>query len=450
MNDVLNYIEKKIKNNDTIIIGVSGGPDSMCLLHLLLNLKNRKDINIICAHINHNVRKESEEEAQFVKQYCKNNNCIFEYMIMDTNEQGNFESYARKKRYDFYNKLIKKYNANYLITAHHGDDLMETILMRLTRGSNLRGYAGFKKETKQDGYELLRPLINKTKKDIDLYNDNNNVEYRIDSSNNLDDYTRNRYRHHITPLLKKENKNVHDKFLKFSDELFLVDEFIKKQTNIALTNTYDSDKVNLQEFRKLDYLLQKRVIEYILKKEYENDISCINERHLNLCLAICKSNKANLSINLPKKKILVKRYDYLYFLEEHQNEKQEFLLDDKIILNKFETIEKLTVCDIKKSNYVLRLNSSEIKLPLKIRYKINGDSISVKNLNGQKKVKDIFINEKIPLEKRNTWPIVVDSNDTILWIPGIKKSKFDKNIDEFYDIIYKYVISEEKKETNDK
>lgn len=450
LNDVKNYLEKKLKDNDKIVIGVSGGPDSMCLLHILLSLKKHKNLSIICAHINHNVRKESEEEASFVKEYCIQNDCIFEYMKIDTYEQGNFEDIARKKRYDFYNRLIKKYNTEFLMTAHHGDDLMETILMRLTRGSNLSGYAGFKKETKQDGYELLRPLINKTKKDIDIYNEENKVEYRIDSSNNLDNYTRNRYRHHITPLLKKENKNIHKKFLKFSEELFLIDEFIEKETNLALTKIYNSGRVNLQEFNKLDYLLQKRVVEYMLKNEYENDISCINERHLNICINICKSNKSNVSINLPKKRVLVKSYNNLYFKQEEKNQKNENILDDRVILNKFEIIEKLTSCDIKKSNYVLRLDSSEIVLPLKIRYKKIGDRMTIKNFDGTKKVKDIFINEKISVEKRDVWPLIVDSNDTIIWIPGIKKSKFDKNIDEFYDIIYKYVISEEKKETNDK
>jgi len=264
LNDVIKYLEKKLNVNDKVVVGISGGPDSMCLLHILLGIKKTKNLTIICAHINHNVRKESDEEASFVKDYCINNDCLFEYMKIDTYEQGNFESVARKKRYDFYNKLIKKYNASFLMTAHHGDDLVETILMRLTRGSNLTGYAGFKKEAKQDNYELLRPLINITKKDIDIYNEENQIEYRIDSSNNLDDYTRNRYRHHITPLLKNENKNIHKKFLKFSEEIFLIDKFIKKQIDIALAEIYVSDKLNLQEFNSLDFLLQKYVIEYIL------------------------------------------------------------------------------------------------------------------------------------------------------------------------------------------
>ena len=93
----------------------------------------------------------------------------------------------------------------------------------------------------------------------------------------------------------------------------------------------------------------------------------------------------------------------------------------------------------------MRLNSNEIALPLKVRTRKKGDIIKLKNLNYTKKLKDIFIDEKVPLEKRNNWPVITDANDVILWIPGLKKSNFDKNNNEFYDIIYKYVVSEEKR-----
>ena len=96
-----------------------------------------------------------------------------------------------------------------------------------------------------------------------------------------------------------------------------------------------------------------------------------------------------------------------------------------------------------KSNYLIRLNSQEISLPLKVRFKKDQDRMAVKNLKGHKKLKEIFIDEKVPLSKRNQYPIVVDNKNTILWVPGLKKSKFDKNKDEFYDIIYKYVIDKE-------
>lgn len=446
LENTIEFLKEFLKKEDTIVIGVSGGSDSMCLLSLLLQLNKEYNLNIICAHVNHKKRIESDEEAEFVSRFCQKNNCIFEYIELNFSTQTDFENQARKKRYKFYEQLVEKYHAKYLMTAHHGDDLVETILMRLTRGSNLHGYAGFKKITDFPNYKLVRPLIYVTKNEIEDYNKIHKIEYRIDASNEDDHYTRNRYRHYMLPFLKKENRNIHKKFLKFSEELDLVDKFLDKETKIALTSVCDSDKVNLHKFKKLDLVIKKRVIEYVLKEEYQSNINCINEKHLKLVLDICNSNKANQKINLPMHRTLIKDYNFLYFSHNKRKLSKEYILEDKLKIEDLGRFIKIDKTDILKSNYILRLNSQEIQLPLKVRTRKEADRISVKNLHGIKKIKDIFINEKIPVEKRDNWPIVVDSNDTILWIPGLKKSHFDKNIDEFYDIIYKYVISEEKKD----
>ena len=124
-----------------IIAGISGGPDSMALHHMLINNTNKK---IICAHINHNIRKESETEEKYLQEYCKNNNIIFETIKIKKYTENNLENEARKKRYTFFEEILQKYNSKYLVLAHHGDDLIETILMKIIRGSNIEGYAGIK------------------------------------------------------------------------------------------------------------------------------------------------------------------------------------------------------------------------------------------------------------------------------------------------------------------
>ena len=148
MNDVLDDIKKQVKQ-DTVVVATSGGPDSMCILNLL---KQNTKLNIICAHVNHKLREESEIEAKMVKDYCTSNNITYEYYEI-TNYKGNTENYAREKRYKFFEKILKKYNSKYLLTAHHGDDLIETILMRIIRG-NLDNLVGFKKITKRDNYYI--------------------------------------------------------------------------------------------------------------------------------------------------------------------------------------------------------------------------------------------------------------------------------------------------------
>lgn len=440
----MNFLKKIINKEDVIIVGVSGGPDSMCLLNLLYTLKEEYKLTIICAHVNHNVRIESQEESEFVSKVCQQYNCIFETIKLNFKTKKNFEEQARKKRYAFFKDLVKKYNANYLFTAHHGDDLTETILMRLTRGSLLKGYAGIKKITDDSNYKLIRPLLYTTKEEIEEYMNKNNLAYCKDVSNDDMHYTRNRFRKKILPVLKEENRNVHKKFLRFSEELQLIDGYLEKQTNTALTTVYSFGKVNLHEFNKLDLLIKKRVVEYILKEEYQEDINKINERHLNLVLDLCGTSKANATMNLPLKKEVVKSYGFLYFRDNKEPVSEEYILDECVKLNNKGSISKISSTNIKKSNFILRLDSKDIAFPLKVRTRKDSDRMEVKNLNGSKKLKEIFINEKIPLEERKKWPIVVDAKDNILWIPGLKKSKFDKNIDDFYDIIYKYVVSEEK------
>ena len=207
------------KINDRIVVGCSTGPDSMALVDMLLKLRKKYNLHIIIAHVNHNVRKESVEEEQFIKMFCYENNLDFESMLIEEYSDDNFHNEARNIRYNFFFFFFNKYSANYLMTAHHGDDLMETILMRMVRGSNLNGYGGFKMIVDMGDYKIVRPLISYTKDELEQYDIDNNVKYFIDSSNKKDKYTRNRYRKYVLPFLKKEDKDVHLKFLKFSNTM---------------------------------------------------------------------------------------------------------------------------------------------------------------------------------------------------------------------------------------
>ena len=145
MKKVIDFLKNNLNNKDAVVVACSGGPDSMCLLDLVTKLKDELNLKIIVAHVNHKLRIESEEEAQMVEKYAKNNGLIFELLEINEYLEKTFtEEDARRRRYEFFYELLKKYNAKKLLTAHHGDDLIETILMRLTRGSNLSGYIGIK------------------------------------------------------------------------------------------------------------------------------------------------------------------------------------------------------------------------------------------------------------------------------------------------------------------
>lgn len=437
MKESINYLkELEINKNEYLVVATSGGPDSMALLHLL----KTNGYKIICAHVNHNLRSISDEEYIFVEKYCKENNIIFEGMKIESYTNNKFtEDEARKKRYDFFGTILNKYNSNILCTAHHGDDLIETVLMRIIRGSNLNGYKGFTKISKYKNFNIIRPLIFYTKKDIENYIKTNNIPCVYDESNKSKKYTRNRIRLNILPILKSEEKNIHKKVLEFSEELENIQEFITEEVNKAIKNIYNENKLDLIKYNKLNKLIKKKVLENILFNIYNNDIKVINKNHIKEIEKIINLD-GNKEIRLPKNKLIKKQYNELIFTHNNtkSNTNYEYLLKDEVEIKNFGLIKFIP--DTKeKSNYVIKLNSNDIKLPLIIRNKQDGDNIEVKNLNGTKSLKKIFIDEKINKDIRNSYPVLTDSENKILWIPGIKKSIFDCYNDKFYDIIIKYI-----------
>lgn len=431
------FIKENIKKNDVVLIAVSGGPDSMCLLDLMLKYREKTNIKIIVSHVHHNVRKESDDELLFVKDYCAANNVIFESMKINEYSGSNFECEARNKRYDFFDKLALKYGAKYLLTAHHGDDLMETILMRIVRGSNLKGYSGFEDKVVLKNYTILRPLISVTKKDILEYNEKNSIPYVTDYTNKLDVHTRNRYRNHVIPLLKEEDSNVNLKFLKYSKLINEYDKFIDSYISKEIKKVYKDNKLNISLFMKYEYIIQIRIIQKILNIIYGDDIVYLNDRHVDNIYKII-NGKSNSTINLPKGKIGIKSYDTFYITSKVKSDKYNIVFDKELILPNNRKLVMVS-SEESNSNYVCRLSSKDIKLPIIVRTKKEGDIITVMNMEGHKKLKDIFIDAKIPMSERNAWPIVTDSDDNILWIPGVKKTKYNKQKNEKCDIIIKYI-----------
>ncbi len=430
-------------NDEYIVVGVSGGPDSIALLHMLQKNTNKK---IVCAHVNHNVRKESQEEEEYLREYCNENHLIFEVMKIKKYSENNFENEARKKRYDFYEKILKKYNSHTLFLAHHGDDLIETVLMKIIRGSNLEGYAGIKMYSFLENYTIIRPLIGLSKKEILNYNKSNKLKYYIDKTNKDTTYTRNRIRKNITPLLKKEDEEIHLKFLKYSNTLEDYYNYIEFLTKIKLKSIEKNNIINNKLFVKEHPFMQKNIIFYILSRIYNNKANIIKDKHIDSILKLSHSNKPNQYINLPQNLIAKKQYDEIIF-EKKKEKKEDYKIEfkNKIKINGL-TIEKIKNIETD-GNDVCRLNSKEIKFPLYLRNKRDGDYIKLKNTGNKKKIKEIFIEEKIPLEERNNYPLLVDANDNVLWIPNIKKSKYNSKKNELCDIIL--ISHKEREEINE-
>ena len=431
MNKSIDYLKTLLKEKDVIVVGVSGGPDSMCLLHLLNGLKDDLKLKIIVAHMNHKVRKEADDEEKYVKEFAKENNLEFELYELNEKIVSNFHSEARIIRYKFFEDLVNKYNATYVMTAHHCDDLMETILMRIGRGSNLKGYSGFELLTDKVNYKLVKPLIFYTKDEIIKYMDEKKYKYFIDNTNNENDYLRNRYRHNILPKLKEENESIHEKYYKYSKVLLDADNFINNYINKLLKDIYKDEKLNIELFKKEDEYIQRRLIEYILSTIYLDDLYKVDDSTVDEIIKSIYSNKPNISIQLPNKNKIIKEYNYLYVDKQKDiniiND-DLYYEDDSIIIKEVENIKD-------KSNYTIRLNTKELSLPLRFDNRSIGDKMWIKNNKGYKKLKDILIDLKIPKNKRDNLPILYDNNNEILWIPMYKKSKYDKDIKDEYNLV---------------
>jgi len=426
-----------LKKGDVIVLGCSSGPDSMALFDSLLRVRDSLSLSIICAHVNHNVRKASEKEQAFLEDYCKKHHVVMESLKIEKYGDDNFHNEARAIRYHFFDEVVKNYHATYLMTAHHGDDLMETVLMRIVRGSTLRGYSGFQKYVFKDSYTIVRPFIELTKEDLLTYNKQYRVPYFIDASNKKTKYTRNRYRKYVLPFLKSEDSHVHEHFLKYSELLMSYHQYVEQETKKSLKKVYRDGTIFLSSYLLLDPFLQDKVIYSILEDIYQDDLMLVSDKHVRLLGDLFHSKKSHSTLYLPNDMIVYKDGEKVTIRREMEDISQyEIELNDYVLLPNKKHLE--IVQDEKTNgNDICRIDCSQVALPLSVRTRRVGDRMAIRP-SGHKKVSDIFIDQKIPYKDRDIWPIVVDSRGEIIWIPGVKKSKKVAKMNEKYDIIIKY------------
>jgi len=426
--------KKKLFNaNETIVVALSGGVDSMVLLHILrcldLNLK------LIISHVNHNRRSDSIKEYKNIKLMAKEMSIPFEGYSIEYDEKLNFHDDSRNQRYTFFKAVAQKYNATKIVVAHHLDDQVETTLMRLTRGTSFSGYAGIPAIRKDRNISIIRPLMEVTKDEILKYANDNEVKYFEDASNNEDYYTRNRYRHNIIPLLRKENPNLNEKILQFKDYIESADIVLNKLKDNFIKEHCFYNNVNLSAFNELDKIIKIKVLQYLVNKSSNNQVEVSYDNYTKM-INMCLSKVANKSLSLGKDYNFVKEYEYFSVEKEVPFEKTDmeitdlgeyFISDNDSFIFSAEKIEHID------TNY-FELCYNDMVFPLYIRNRKNGDKMLL-NI-GTKKVKDILIDQKIPLSKRDKL-IMIANRETVLWIPGIKKSMQTKN---YKSKIYLYEV----------
>ena len=430
-----------LEAHSTVVVGVSGGPDSLALLFYLLEKCEEKKLQIVVAHVDHMFRgEESQQDLQFVKQLCDNLNVTCETTQIDVTRyqkqnRMNAQVAARECRYAFLERIMSKYNAQYLALGHHGDDQIETILMRLIRGSTSKGYAGILAKRDFNKGFLIRPLLAVTKEEILDYCKRKNVEPRIDPSNTKETYTRNRLRKHVLPYLKQENPHVHERFQAFStfiqeDEAYLQELAFEKMNKIIKKKDPKRIVLSIPSFESMPIPLQRRGIQLILNYLYEYKIpSSLSSVHIDKVIEFFKRAHPSGVLHFPDGLEIVRTYEECIFRfgeEKVTLSPRELQVPGKITLVNGDELEvEISNCVPNMVNDMMFVaKHNEIAYPLIVRSRENGDRMSMQGMNGTKKIKSIFIEAKVPKEKRADWPIVCDASGNIIWVPLLKRSAF--------------------------
>lgn len=423
-NELVKRIESKklFTKEEPLVLALSGGVDSMVLFDILTKINN----HVILAHVNHNKREESVNEFEYIKKLAKRNNVPFEGFSLHADEHQNFHHDSRMQRYTFFRAIAQKHNAKKIVVAHHLDDQVETVLMRIVRGSSFQGYSGIKNIRFDRNVSVIRPLMDTTKEEIIKYAEEEGITYFEDSSNNEDVYTRNRFRNTIIPLLKKENPNLDSKIIQLADYIDGADEVLEEKKREFLKHNCVYNNIHLIAFNKLNKIIKIKVLEHMINMATDNTVEVLYDQYVSM-IQICNSDTPNQEYSLGKNYLFVKEYDFIYIKKERPitpvnieiNAFKEYFVDDNrsFIVSK----EKMTHNN---SNY-FELCYNELVFPLYIRQRKDGDKISLKI--GTKKIKDIFIDQKIPKSKRNRILLISDE-EKVLWIPGIKKSNQDHSL----------------------
>ena len=428
--EILNINKKYnlIESNDIIVVGFSGGPDSVFLVEMLKKLKNFINFKIYLVHINHLLRGEdADSDENFSFEYAKKNNLeifIKRIPVKEISKEvgKTLEEVGREERYKFFSEIYKKVEANKIATAHNKDDQIETFLFKLIRGTSLQGLEGIKVKNNN----IIRPISEIYKKDILEYLNKNKIQYKIDKTNFENEFTRNSIRLDLIPFIE-ERYNI-----KFKDKIFsLIKEIRENNQNNSLNLSDYTDSENriiLEKTKFLSNFDKKNLLSLFLNKKNIE----VNRNKIDEVSSLIKSNGTK-KIDLDKSYRIVKDYTYLYI----EDKKENCVINNNVIQVKIPSEQifdnfKITVSTVEnldipkqKNQYLLDAIYNDI---IEVRYRKEGDRIFLGEKHS-KKIKEIFIDQKIPKDIRDRLPIFL-YNNTIFWIYNVKKAyipKINKN-----------------------
>lgn len=408
------YQNNLFEKTDNVLLAVSGGVDSMVMLHLF----NSNNLNFGVAHCNFNLRaEESDADEELVKTVCKKLNIPFYSVAFNTQnyaqEKGiSIQMAARELRYDWFQEIAEKNDYQFIATAHHKNDIAETLLINIAKGTGLNGLHGiaFKRNN------IIRPLLNFSREEIEEFASTQNIEFRTDSSNHEIKYTRNKIRHQVIPELEKVNPKAVDAMVTLTHRIQSLETILEKEFKRAWEKCAVVDKnlikIKIDELNRLDEL--PTYLFYFLKK-YDFNESDVNDILHSL-------NEHSGLVFYSKTHQLVKDRAYLLLTELLESKEAELVVNSLDEFSKIAFLEKYekvspSLLSINKKPCYAYFAIDKLSFPITFRKWQSGDKFSPFGMKGQKKVSDYLIDQKVSIiEKENTWVMV--SNNKICWLVG--------------------------------
>jgi len=454
-----------ISEGDRIVIGVSGGADSVCLFHVMLQLAPIYQFTLFVVHVNHGIRgEEADEDEAYVKELCDKNGISFIVVKANVPEIANFEGLSeeeagRKVRYEAFYDCYHKNKCNKIAIAHNRNDNAETILFHLFRGSGIKGLTGIP-ATRDD---IIRPLLCISRDKIENYLGENKISYCTDRTNLTEDYSRNKIRHRIINFAQEEiNSKVIEHIVNAAHQLKEIDQYLEKNVKIAYEKVVifkeeqDTYEIVIEGLKQEDLVIQKGIIRKIFW-QLAHQLKDVEAIHVELILALL-TKEVGKSLNLPYGIQAVKRYHEItmrmspVLLTKMEIQQKEGLESNKVAeFNKVTEFNKVIEADkvaehtitVPEDYYIPQINQTlhtklinykinmiiprngctkwfdydKIKNTALIRTRNEGDFIQIDSSGSRKKIKSLFIDDKIPREKRDLLPLLADGAH-IIWVIG--------------------------------
>lgn len=439
---VIAYIRKNklIESGDKVLVALSGGPDSVCLLNILCKVKDEFNITLGAAHINHMLRgDDSDKDEEYVIELCNKMEIPSYIKKVDINTYSDenkmsSEMAGRKVRYDFFEEIMMKYNYNKIATAHNANDQAETIIFRLIRGSGLEGLGGIK--TYRDN-KIIRPILCLNRDEVEEYIKKENLNPRIDKTNFEKIYNRNKIRLDILPYIKEHfNEDIIQTLNRTAELLQKDNEFLESESlKVYQKYCIEYDKyfiIKKDAFTNHDAIVSRMLRKALIR--YSNQNYDFEMKHIYEIMDLARKKTGKI-IDLPKNIFVENIYGDIYIKNKLSQKK---INSNKIKLNKrdidnqkidfqdffiqFTVMKNDKNINLKENEFIKYFEFDKIENEIILKTREDGDKLVPLGMKGNKKVKDIFINMKIPKDLRNSIPILCFDNK-IAWIIGIRTSE---------------------------